>query len=517
VVFIVAQDPQNDKKPAVLEFRSKPHNTADKTYLLPWSEEAEKAALGVVFVENSALDILREIIDARDFCLDAHRKIFNVFISLADRKIAIEQVAVIDELRKADAIEQCGGEAYVLSLVDGISGAMNVKHWAHIIREKAVLRRFIQYSNEFLTTAFASSASAAELVREARDRFAELSDKALELAEPYIEFAPAFLSTEDSPPKYLIDDLIPGGVTMLQHGGPRTKKTWATLEEMVALATGTLAFGLERFKVAAPVPVLYSSQEDAAHDVRIRVKALLRGHGIEQIPDTLAFAVHKGINLDNFKWQEALIKDVTKYGFKFVALDPIRRYSPNTDKGPAEVQTVTGFLRRLSLETGATIDANHHDVKPQHDSRDDRRRGYRASGGDWFAAADCPLAFEMVSQDTTLVIPEDYKPSVDPQPFKFRLETDDPRMPTSAKLVGESTSMEDTKSLVLFSKIKGYLTEHSAGASGSAISKAIRTRKEDVLDALDRLMRSNDVDCYGGIVRGQKKIWFLPTPAVETK
>jgi hypothetical protein len=329
--------------------------------------------------------------------------------------------------------------------------------------------------------------------------------------QPYIEFAPTFLSTEDPPRKYLIEDLIPEESLIVQHGDPRTKKSWAAVEQIIALATGTCAFGLERFAVKTSIPVLYSSQEDSARDVRIRARALLRGRGIERYPDTLAFAIHKGINLDSFEWQEALIKDAIKYGFRFIALDPIRRYSPNADKGPGEVRVITGFLRRFSVETGATIDITHHDVKPERNNRDDRRRSHRASGGDWFAAADCPIAFEIVSHDTTLVVPEDYKFSVDPQPFKFRLETDDPRTPTWARLVGDSTTTEDAKMLALFFRIKSYLTEHSAGASGSAIARAIKTRKEDVLAALDSLLKNGEVDCVGGGVNGKKQVWFLRT------
>ncbi len=328
-------------------------------------------------------------------------------------------------------------------------------------------------------------------------------------SEPYIEFAPSFLAIEDPPIQYLINELLPEAIIALAHGEPRTRKSWALLEIAIALATGTPAFEVDRFTAANPVPVLYSSQEDSARDVRIRAKAILTGRGITSYPKTLAFSIHKGINLESFEWNEDLLRDVAQHGFRFVVFDPIRRYAPNVDKGPAEVRAITGFLRRLCIETGATVGAVHHDVKPTADNRDSRRRGHKASGGDWFAAAECPLAFEQAGDSGSLVIPEDYKFSVDPKPFTFRLDTDDPRAPTRARLIGETSSAEDAKFLAMQQKIVSYLSEHLAGASGNAISRVCRMRREDVTTVLNRLLDSGQVDCVGTGGKGRKQTWFL--------
>ena len=96
-----------------------------------------------------------------------------------------------------------------------------------------------------------------------------------------------------------------------------------------------------------------------------------------------------------------------------------------------------------------------------------------------------------------------------PEPFSFRLETDDPRAPTWAKLIGESASAEDARILAMQQKILTYLADHPAGCSGSAIAKAIRIRKEDVLAALNKMMTSGEVDCFGGGANGRKQTWFL--------
>ena len=132
----------------------------------------------------------------------------------------------------------------------------------------------------------------------------------------YIEFAPEFLSIEEPPPEYIVCDLLPAGVIALLHGEPRARKSWAALDIAIALATGTPAFGLERFSVSRPLRVLYSSQEDGRAVVQLRAKALLKGRNIDQVPKTLAFSVHKNIDFDLAEWRERLLLDIVSIGFR---------------------------------------------------------------------------------------------------------------------------------------------------------------------------------------------------------
>jgi hypothetical protein len=161
------------------------------------------------------------------------------------------------------------------------------------------------------------------------------------------------------------------------------------------------------------------------------------------------------------------------------------------------------------VETGATVKINHHDVKPSTDNRDDHRRSHKASAGDWFAAAECPISYQLAGDNRTIVIPEDYKFSRDPQPFVFRLETDDPRTPTTARLIGETSIAEDSKTVALRQKILEYLGGHSAGASGRAIIQACRIRREDGFAVLGRLSKDGLVDRIGPGEKGRKQTWIL--------
>lgn len=198
--------------------------------------------------------------------------------------------------------------------------------------------------------------------------------------------------------------------------------------------------------------------------------------------------------------------DLKTYGIRLVIFDPIRRFAADADKGPAEVRSITAYLRQLVNETGTSVLIVHHDVKPPQLGQDTRRRGHRASGGDWFASAECPIACEVVGENQTVCYPESYKLSMDPEPWTFRIESDDSRRPTVANLIGETATAVDAQNLAIDDAIVSYLLKNP-GATGTTIGKALQKRKGDVFSSLDRLYAANKVDCVDGPHRS--KLWTI--------
>ena len=94
------------------------------------------------------------MLEARDFYNGVHRKIFNAFSALASETKPIDLTTLTMELRRTEALDQCGGPEYLATLTDGIPNELNVEHYAREIRETADKRRIIQFSNELITESY---------------------------------------------------------------------------------------------------------------------------------------------------------------------------------------------------------------------------------------------------------------------------------------------------------------------------------------------------------------------------
>ena len=128
--------------------------TAAPERTLPHNLEAEKSVLGAILIHNDAFNHAAELIDARDFFRDAHRRMFDKMISLSERSEAIDLVTLKEELRRSGELDEVGGPAYIASLADGVPRTANVEHYARIVKEKATLRNLIHSANRILADAY---------------------------------------------------------------------------------------------------------------------------------------------------------------------------------------------------------------------------------------------------------------------------------------------------------------------------------------------------------------------------
>ena len=147
---------------------------ADRT--LPHNLEAERSVLGAILLHNDAFNLVAEVIDSEDFFRDAHRRIFDKMVKLAERSDAIDLVTLKEELGRAGELDTVGGPAYITALVDGVPRSTNVEHYARIIKEKSTLRRLIFSANKILATAYEGGDEADVILDNAERAIFEIAD-----------------------------------------------------------------------------------------------------------------------------------------------------------------------------------------------------------------------------------------------------------------------------------------------------------------------------------------------------
>jgi replicative DNA helicase len=131
---------------------------------LPHNLEAERAVLGAVLLEESALLTVFETLKPQDFYLSSHQKVFEKMIHLMNTSKPIDLVTLKNELQRSDDLEGVGGAAYLASLTDGLPRAMNIEHYARIVKEKSTLRRIIGISQDAMTRSYQDAQTAEEIL-----------------------------------------------------------------------------------------------------------------------------------------------------------------------------------------------------------------------------------------------------------------------------------------------------------------------------------------------------------------
>jgi replicative DNA helicase len=123
----------------------------------PQSIEAEQSVLGSMLIDKEVVPVVMEILKPEDFYRPDHKEIYDVIIELFDRAQPIDLITVSERLKLHGKLELVGGLEYITNIATEVPTTANVKHYAKIVEEKALLRKLIKASSDIVDLGFSAS------------------------------------------------------------------------------------------------------------------------------------------------------------------------------------------------------------------------------------------------------------------------------------------------------------------------------------------------------------------------
>jgi replicative DNA helicase len=123
--------------------------------LPPHSIEAEMCLLASMMLDKEMIGEVVQLVDRESFFQTDHQIIYDVLVRLYEHNRAIDAVIVREELLKRQLLEEIGGVQYLAAILNSVPSAAHGKHYAGIVREKALLRQLIAASDDILRSAYA--------------------------------------------------------------------------------------------------------------------------------------------------------------------------------------------------------------------------------------------------------------------------------------------------------------------------------------------------------------------------
>jgi len=115
--------------------------------LPPQDLEAERAVLGSVLLDRTAIVKVADALSSEDFYHPGHQRIYQSVLELFERGKPIDLLTVAADLKEKKLIKDVGGVDYLTELVERVPTAAHVEHYAEIVREKRVRRELIEASS----------------------------------------------------------------------------------------------------------------------------------------------------------------------------------------------------------------------------------------------------------------------------------------------------------------------------------------------------------------------------------
>ena len=120
----------------------------------PHSIEAESSVLGGLLLDNGAWDRVGDLLTESDFYRYEHRMVFGAIGALVNASKPADVITVFEQLQSQGKAEEIGGLSYLNSLAQYVPSAGNIRRYAEIVRERAILRKLVSASDEISTSAF---------------------------------------------------------------------------------------------------------------------------------------------------------------------------------------------------------------------------------------------------------------------------------------------------------------------------------------------------------------------------
>ena len=145
---------------------------------LPVSVEAEQSVLGSLLIAPAeGFEKISGILTADDFYINEHRILFLAMQEMFLANQEIDTVTLVNKLVENGDRDEGGGLQYITQIAEIVPSARNIKDYALIVRDKALLRRLIDVSDRISNMAYAEQGRASDVVDVAEQMVFDLAEK----------------------------------------------------------------------------------------------------------------------------------------------------------------------------------------------------------------------------------------------------------------------------------------------------------------------------------------------------
>ncbi|GLB33100.1 replicative DNA helicase [Lacrimispora amygdalina] len=123
--------------------------------ILPHSIEAEQSVIGSMLMDRDAIIAASEIVTAGDFYQHQYGVMFEAMLELFNENLPVDLVTLQNRLKEKDVPPEVSSLEFVRDIITTVPTSANVKSYAKIVRDKAVLRRLIKINEDIANTCYA--------------------------------------------------------------------------------------------------------------------------------------------------------------------------------------------------------------------------------------------------------------------------------------------------------------------------------------------------------------------------
>lgn len=142
--------------------------------ILPHSVEAEQSVIGSMLMGREAIMTASEILTSEDFYQHQYGIVFDAMVELFNEGKAVDVITLQNRLKEKDVPPEISAMEFVRDLLNAVPTSANVKYYATIVSEKAMLRRLIRLTEEIENTCYLNKDPVEEILDSSEKKLFQL-------------------------------------------------------------------------------------------------------------------------------------------------------------------------------------------------------------------------------------------------------------------------------------------------------------------------------------------------------
>ncbi len=142
--------------------------------VLPHSIEAEQSVIGSMLMDRDAILAAMEIVTAEDFYQHQYGVMYESMVELFNESKPVDLVTLQDRLKEKDVPPEVSSLEFVRDIITTVPTSANVRSYARIVHEKAILRRLIRLTDDIANNCYLGRDSLENILGDTEKRVFDL-------------------------------------------------------------------------------------------------------------------------------------------------------------------------------------------------------------------------------------------------------------------------------------------------------------------------------------------------------
>lgn len=147
---------------------------AEERTPMPADEEAEKAILSCILLDNALMNTVSEEIKVKDFYYPRYGAIFETMLALSGENQPIDALTIEARLKERKEFDQIGARETIHSLFEGVYLTVNLDSYVNIVKKQALRRALASLGDQLRRQSLAGEDDPTVLLGSAEQRLLEI-------------------------------------------------------------------------------------------------------------------------------------------------------------------------------------------------------------------------------------------------------------------------------------------------------------------------------------------------------